>query len=104
MLPVYLLQHSGWLHGNLRSRFIATISAASEIEKKIAQKLSSNIAGASSIVVQDTSGGCGSFYKIEIVAPEFRGQSVVKQHQLVHKILKEEMADWHGLNLTTKAP
>jgi hypothetical protein len=43
-------------------------------------------------------------FPFDLQLPALRGQTVVKQHQLVHKILKEEMAEWHGLNLTTKAP
>jgi stress-induced morphogen len=30
--------------------------------------------------------------------------SIVKQHQLVTKLLKEQIAEWHGFQLVTKAP
>ncbi len=33
-----------------------------------------------------------------------RGLSIVKQHQAVHRALAEDIKQWHGLNLTTKAP
>lgn len=33
-----------------------------------------------------------------------RGQSIVKQHQLVTKALEEEIAKWHGFVLDTKSP
>ena len=33
-----------------------------------------------------------------------RGKSMLKQHQIVNTILAEELKQWHGLNLTTKAP
>lgn len=32
-----------------------------------------------------------------------RGQSIVKQHQAVAAVLKEDIAKWHGMRLTTKA-
>jgi stress-induced morphogen len=32
-----------------------------------------------------------------------RGLSIVKQHQAVHKVLREDIARWHGLNLETRA-
>ena len=34
---------------------------------------------------------------------EYRGQSVVKQHQLVTKVLEDEISKWHGFVLETKA-
>ncbi len=33
-----------------------------------------------------------------------RGKSLVKQHQLVNKILATDIATWHGLTLELKAP
>jgi hypothetical protein len=76
------------------------MSAFGETEKAIAEKLNSSIKGAkryekhafmdsffpsssllcsfaclSSISVKDTSGGCGSFYQIEITADEFRWEA-----------------------------
>lgn len=33
-----------------------------------------------------------------------RGKGIVKQHQMVNKLLGEEVAKWHGFSLTTKAP
>lgn len=32
-----------------------------------------------------------------------RGQSIVKQHQMVTKALEDEIAKWHGFVLDTKA-
>mmetsp|Transcript_27686 Transcript_27686/g.71855 ORF Transcript_27686/g.71855 Transcript_27686/m.71855 type:complete len:120 (-) Transcript_27686:252-611(-) len=54
--------------------------------------------------VKDTSGGCGTMYKIDVVSPAFRGLSIVKQHQLVAAVLKEEIPRWHGFVLNTSAP
>lgn len=53
--------------------------------------------------VQDISGGCGSMYAIEIESPKFVGLTVMKQHKLVNRVLKEEIAQWHGVQLRTKA-
>jgi stress-induced morphogen len=53
--------------------------------------------------VQDISGGCGSMYAIEIESPKFQGLTVIKQHKLVNQVLKEEIAQWHGVQLRTKA-
>lgn len=50
------------------------------------------------------SGGCGSFYGLDIVSPKFAGLSVMKQHKLVNQVLAEEMKGWHGTQLKTKAP
>lgn len=33
-----------------------------------------------------------------------RGQSKLKQHQLVHKLIAEDVKKWHGYTLDTKTP
>lgn len=43
-------------------------------------------------------------YGLDIVSHKFKGLSVIKQHQLVNKVLKEEIGKWHGVQLKTKAP
>lgn len=53
--------------------------------------------------VQDISGGCGSMYAIEIESTKFEGLTMIKQHKLVNQVLKEEIAQWHGVQLRTKA-
>lgn len=53
--------------------------------------------------VQDISGGCGSMYGIEIVSPKFTGIPVIKQHRLVNQVLEEEIKNWHGIQLKTRA-
>ncbi|EMC99253.1 hypothetical protein BAUCODRAFT_50498, partial [Baudoinia panamericana UAMH 10762] len=53
--------------------------------------------------VQDISGGCGSMYALDIVSESFKGLPVIKQHRLVNKILGEEIKNWHGVQLKTKA-
>ncbi|KAG2426694.1 hypothetical protein HYH02_014734 [Chlamydomonas schloesseri] len=77
--------------------------ANSEAERAIAAKLKAGLQGVTRVEVQDTSGGCGAMYRIAIQAADFKGQSIVKQHQLVHKLLAEDLKRWHGLTLETKA-
>ena len=52
--------------------------------------------------------GDGNHYAATVEAEEFRGQSRVKQHQMVYAALKGKMdgpaGDLHALALTTKAP
>ena len=44
--------------------------------------------------------------QINVIAPEFIGLSLVKQHQLIYSALKEELASEaiHALALKTKTP
>lgn len=55
----------------------------------------------SELLVQDVSGGCGSFYAITIASTAFKGITVVKQHRLVNEALKKEIEGIHGLQLKT---
>jgi hypothetical protein len=50
----------------------ATIEASSSDEKAIAAKLAAAFGSAKKIVVQDTSGGCGAMYNIEVIAGDFK--------------------------------
>lgn len=59
------LQCQRWLAG-------AAVSAESEAERGIASKILAALPQASKVAVADTSGGCGSMYSIEVVAPDFR--------------------------------
>ncbi|EHN03851.1 YAL046C-like protein [Saccharomyces cerevisiae x Saccharomyces kudriavzevii VIN7] len=54
--------------------------------------------------VQDVSGGCGSMFAISVTSKKFNGLSLIKQHQLVNRILKDDISRWHGLQLTTRKP
>ena len=52
---------------------------------------------------QDLTGG-GDHWRVKIEAPEFRGLSLIEQHQLVYKALGEWMErDIHALSLETVA-
>lgn len=56
---------------------------------------------ASALHIEDTSGGCGAFFRLLVVSPKFSGLSLVKQHRLVNETLKPHIANLHGLTLTT---
>ncbi|ORZ28675.1 bola protein [Lobosporangium transversale] len=77
-------------------------AALNEGEKHIYTKLFEKFQP-SKLVVEDISGGCGSMYQVEVVSPEFKGLTMVKQHRLVNEALKEEIKGMHGIRLTTKA-
>lgn len=55
-----------------------------------------------SLSVKDVSGGCGSMYSIHITSERFNNLPIVRQHQMVNEFLKEDIAKWHGIQLTTK--
>uniref|UniRef100_A0A7S0VGM9 Bola-like protein n=1 Tax=Polytomella parva TaxID=51329 RepID=A0A7S0VGM9_9CHLO len=77
-------------------------SSMSSVEQSIADKVKAGLKDVKHVEVKDVSGGCGSMYNIGVISSDFQGLSVVKQHQLIHKILKEEIKGWHGVNLSTK--
>ncbi|KAL1704392.1 bola protein [Schizophyllum commune] len=74
----------------------------SEGEQLIADKLKERFSP-THLAVQDTSGGCGAFYNIEIASPAFKGLPLVKQHKLVNEALKKEIEGIHGLQLKTRS-
>lgn len=53
------------------------------------------------MLVQDVSGGCGSFYSIVIASSKFKGITTVKAHRLVNSALKDIIKEIHGLQLRT---
>ncbi|KAF3991618.1 hypothetical protein FT663_01455 [Candidozyma haemuli var. vulneris] len=57
----------------------------------------------STLQVRDISGGCGSMFAITVESSKFKGITMIKQHRLVNEVLKDEIAQWHGLQLKTKA-
>ncbi|KAI0260909.1 bola protein [Gloeopeniophorella convolvens] len=69
-------------------------------EQSIYDKLSQRFQP-SELLVQDVSGGCGTFYAITIASTAFKGIPVVKQHRLVNDALKKEIQGIHGLQLKT---
>lgn len=52
--------------------------------------------------VQDVSGGCGSFYAIEISSTKFKGLGMVKQQKLVNEVLKDELKEIHGIQVCNR--
>ncbi|EON64390.1 hypothetical protein W97_03621 [Coniosporium apollinis CBS 100218] len=74
----------------------------SEGELHIFKKLKEQLAPVK-LEVQDISGGCGSMYALDIVSPKFKGLPVIKQHRLVNQVLADEIKNWHGVQLKTKA-
>ncbi|CCH58237.1 hypothetical protein TBLA_0A04430 [Henningerozyma blattae CBS 6284] len=76
-------------------------SSLSEQELDIYNKLSTQLDPVQ-LKVKDISGGCGSMFAIHISSNQFNNLSIIKQHQLVNSILKDDIKNWHGLQLTTK--
>ncbi|CAN3372906.1 hypothetical protein DIURU_002796 [Diutina rugosa] len=72
-------------------------------EKKIYDMLQSHFQP-KQLSVKDVSGGCGSMFAIEVESDKFKGIPMIKQHRLVNELLKDEISQWHGLQLKTKAP
>ncbi|XP_057658304.1 bolA-like protein 3 [Diorhabda carinulata] len=71
-------------------------------EKQILEKLRRKFPSATSINVEDTSGGCGAMFNVSVETSEFKGLSVAKQHRIVYDALKDEISRIHGLHLETK--
>uniref|UniRef100_A0A060T992 ARAD1D16654p n=1 Tax=Blastobotrys adeninivorans TaxID=409370 RepID=A0A060T992_BLAAD len=69
-----------------------------QIFDKLQQRLSPK-----ELMVKDVSGGCGSMFAIQIVSDQFKGMPMVRQHRLVNDILKDDISQWHGLQLKTRA-
>lgn len=78
----------------------------SDAESSIAALLSSDpsLSPATSLLVRDVSGGCGSMYAIDISSPRFRGLSLLKQQRLVTKALGDKVKEWHGVQIRTSVP
>lgn len=58
-----------------------------------------------SVQVQDLTGG-GDHYQVVVVSSQFEGRSLVQQHQLVYKAVREAMSSEaiHALALKTYTP
>ena len=54
--------------------------------------------------VKDVSGGCGSFIEVSVESNAFRGKTVLQQHRMVTKALKNEIPNLHGLTIKTELP
>ena len=70
-------------------------------EQKLIDQLRVKFPKATDIAVMDVSGGCGAMFEVFVEAPDFKGVSRVKQHQMVNKALKEEIKEMHGVRVST---
>lgn len=84
-------------------RFYSQEPTMDEYEQKIYDKLKHHF-NPIDLQVKDVSGGCGSMFAILVQSEKFKGIPMIKQHRLVNELLKDEIAQWHGLQLRTKAP
>ncbi|GAA5833226.1 hypothetical protein JCM3766R1_005446 [Sporobolomyces carnicolor] len=83
----------------VRSSPESAAPSLSEGEQLLKSKLEESLSGAS-VKVQDVSGGCGSFYAIQIEHESFKGLNTIKQHRIVNQLLKDEIKSMHGLQAT----
>lgn len=90
------------LKGLWNFRLQSTKVALDEYEQKIADMLQKEFSP-TILSVRDVSGGCGSMFAIQVESAKFKGIPMVKQHRLVNELLKDEISQWHGLQLKTKA-
>eukprot|EP00586_Coscinodiscus_wailesii_P012110 CAMPEP_0172499440 /NCGR_PEP_ID=MMETSP1066-20121228/127158_1 /TAXON_ID=671091 /ORGANISM="Coscinodiscus wailesii, Strain CCMP2513" /LENGTH=121 /DNA_ID=CAMNT_0013273183 /DNA_START=97 /DNA_END=462 /DNA_ORIENTATION=+ len=74
-------------------------SNEAQMSKKLRDALDTD-----AVTVTDTSGGCGSMYKLEVSSEKFRGISMVKQHRMVQDVIRREIGEMHGLTISTKVP
>ena len=84
-----------------RARFLTTDPSQNTV-LAMTQKLESTFGPDAVVQVEDTSGGCGSFYRVSVASPTFAGVPRIKQHRLVNDALKSEIAEMHGLTIETK--
>ncbi|KAH3680229.1 hypothetical protein WICMUC_000494 [Wickerhamomyces mucosus] len=103
MLNRILNQHTLRQTISIRSIRSYSTEILSDYERKIQSLLIKELKP-EAIQVQDISGGCGSMFAISVTSNQFKGLSMIKQHKLVNKILEDEIKQWHGLQLVTRAP
>ncbi|KAJ3364835.1 hypothetical protein GGF32_001012 [Allomyces javanicus] len=72
-----------------------------DAERAVYLKLRSALAP-TALEVRDVSGGCGAMYELYIESPQFAGKNKVQQQRIVNQVLKEDIATWHGVRMTTK--
>ncbi|KAJ8249233.1 hypothetical protein GJAV_G00232610 [Gymnothorax javanicus] len=96
-----LLRSDSFLVLNSVQRFL---SSQTNGELRITQILKESFPQATSVRVQDISGGCGAMYEVHIESNEFKGKRTVQQHQLVNQALKDEIQGMHGLRIFTDVP
>jgi len=82
------------------SRFMSV--ASEDTVKTMTNTLQETFGPDAVVQVEDTSGGCGSFYRVSVASPTFAGVPRIKQHRLVNEALKSEIAEMHGLTIVTE--
>ncbi|KAI9146312.1 bola-like protein [Paraphysoderma sedebokerense] len=80
---------------------VPTQKFETEGEQQVFKKLLNSELKPTSLQVVDTSGGCGTMYAINIKSPAFKGLGMLQQHRKVNEVLKDEIPQWHGLQLVT---
>lgn len=75
-------------------------SSEIRISDRIRQKLELEFC-TEDVHITDTSGGCGTFFSIEIISEKFNGLKTFQRHKMVNKVLKEDIEQLHGLTLKT---
>ena len=85
---------------SLSGSSISPSASPSSIESAIRHKLSTELA-ATHIELEDTSGGCGTFFRLFVVSPKFSGLARVQQHRLINAAIRTELTALHGLTLQT---
>ena len=73
-------------------------------EKEIERLIAATLPGAK-VTVTDTT-GTGDHFQATVLAEQFRGKTLVEQHQMVYAPLRDLMAKniIHALSLKTSAP
>ncbi len=56
------------------------------------------------VEIKDVSGGCGDFYQILVVSPQFQGVTRIHTHRMVNDVLEKFIGKMHGLTLRTLTP
>lgn len=84
-----------------QTRMLQDQEFTTKAEERVFKKLLKEYDPAA-LSVQDISGGCGSMYAIHITSKAFNDLKIFKQHQLVNHFLKDDLAQWHGMQLVTK--
>ncbi|KAF2356641.1 BolA protein [Trinorchestia longiramus] len=118
-----LLQPIRWTAAEWTRTCSGSEAGGSLTETQLEELLRARFPGATSVQVQDISGGCavmwwvcrhvvgvpscggcGAMYEVWVETPEFGGLSRVKQHRLVTETLAEQIKDMHGIRISTGVP
>lgn len=59
-------------------------------------KIKSNIPELYNAIVTDISAGCGQSFDVVVVSNSFEGKNKLQRNRLVHKILRDEIAQIHA--------